>query len=448
MLVYTEHMSEHEFPDVLGYITGGTRLTINGVQIALAVRPPVVRAGGAFHAVLLAQNMLAVPATLSGALNLPGRDFRRQGGYFAVTKEPVQIQLRPGEVGSMLLPALSHPDTPPADQYKLGVSVSVKPLAQPRPARPDSGGTPIQLDRLSEKRQQMLDRLHQLEYSVNKRLRLHDELEAAFKVVPGVERDAPPKGGWVSLWNLAEDGTLPQLLAHYGPVLKEQVFPRLKRDVVFDPLCQATEARFKAAGYPLKPLEAMYIAKLLALVVHMADPGEDSFDYLGSQHFNVTSWFKSTDGAPVRLPRWFEGLVRGIAYDEQILQNVPGYIATRVYDSLLRDTIPFAFRMIQNITGEDMGTDEETRDYADKFIQLLKAENRMDFAHAYLPLVMGGVIVFDRVIAPGEVLEDTLRGMSEVLAMRDAEWSDDNDLVFLMTKELVNRSLRLFGFQI
>ena len=38
--------------------------------------------------------------------------------------------------------------------------------------------------------------------------------------------------------------------------------------------------------------------------------------------------------------------------------------------------------------------------------------------------------------------------MSDVLLERDSEWTEDNDLVFLLAKELVNRSLRLFGFQI
>jgi hypothetical protein len=61
---------------------------------------------------------------------------------------------------------------------------------------------------------------------------------------------------------------------------------------------------------------------------------------------------------------------------------------------------------------------------------------------------MGGIVVYDRVILPGETLEDSLRDMSGVLEKRDAEWEEANDLIFLLTRELVNRSLRLFGFQI
>jgi hypothetical protein len=104
--------------------------------------------------------------------------------------------------------------------------------------------------------------------------------------------------------------------------------------------------------------------------------------------------------------------------------------------------------MIAKTTGEDMGTDEEIASYSDNFIRLLGTAGGVDFGHVYLPLIMGGAIVFDRVIAPGEMLEDTLRGMGQVLLDRDVEWTEDNDLVFLMTKDLVNRSLRIFGFQV
>ena len=150
----------------------------------------------------------------------------------------------------------------------------------------------------------------------------------------------------------------------------------------------------------------------------------------------------------IRLPRWFEGLLRGIARHEEVANDPAAFICAHLYDMLVRHAIPFAFNMIRTVTGEDMGNEAEIRDYTTNYAHLLKKAGGMDFAHVYLPLVIGGIIVYDRVIAPGEILEDTLRDMSEVLAMRDAEWSDDNDLVFLMTKEVVNRSLRLFGFQI
>jgi hypothetical protein len=409
----------------------------------------VVRAGWPFYAVLLAQNTTDGPAELSATLNLPGRDIRRTTGFFAAPKEPTIVRLRPGETGYLLMPVMCHPETPPGDHHKLGMALHIKSAPKARLLRPEAGGSPVDPARLSQKRRAALEKLREFEYSITKR-RLREELEAPFKVIPGARQqgDTSSKGGWFSLWNMAEDASPHLLLTLYGEVLRRQVFPQLKKTVIFEPLRKATDERFRAAGYPLKPLEAIYIAKLLTLIVHMADPGDDSFDHLGSQQFNVAALMDSDLPDVIRLPRWFDGLVRGIAYQEQILADIPAFICTRLYDALVRDAAPFAFQSIQTITGEDMGSDEEIRDYSDGLVRLLHESQGMDFAHAYLPLVMGGAIVFDRVVTPGEKLEDTLRGMSEVLAMRDAEWSDENDLVFLMMKELVNRSLRLFGFQI
>jgi hypothetical protein len=156
--------------------------------------------------------------------------------------------------------------------------------------------------------------------------------------------------------------------------------------------------------------------------------------------------FKHPLPPEINLPRWFDGLIRAIAYNEQVADDPIPVLCGKLYEALLRDTLPFAFAIISKTTGEDMGTEEEIRLYSDNYLKLL--QGHMDFGHSYLPLVLGGIIVFDRVIASDEVLEDTLRGMSDVLLAREAEWTEDNDLVFLLAKELANRSLRLFGYQI
>ncbi|MBZ0302164.1 MAG: hypothetical protein K8J31_20615 [Anaerolineae bacterium] len=443
-------MADYDYPNILGYITGGPLVRLGGVDLALAISPAPVRSGRPFHALLLAQNATDGPVDLRVTLNLPARDGRKQKGRFVSVKEPVNIPLRPGEVGYLMVPVMCQPDTAIGEGYKLGAALHIRPTNKANLVRSEGGGSPLDPASLPDRQRAMLDKLHQLEFAVVKRFGLHDELEATFNVVQGVPQpaEAAAKGGWFSLWNLAEAASNALLLARYRAPLEDRIFPKIKKQLVLDPLRQTTEARFRAAGYPLKPLEALLIAKLLAVVVHMADPGDDQFDFLGSQAFNVAVRFKHDLPPDVVLPHWFEGLLRAIAQDEQIITHPVAYLCARLYDSLLQDTIPYAFGMIRTITGEDLGSDAEIEQYTENFVKLLNEPKGMDFAHSYLPLIMSGAIVFDRVIAPDEHLDESLRGMSEVLAMRDAEWTEDNDLVFLMTKELVNRSLRLFGFQI
>lgn len=426
------------YPDILSDITDGPQVSLGGVQVALAVAPPVIRAGNPFQALLLAQNNTAAPVEFSAELNLPGR----RKDHFHAQQPQMTLTLRPAETGYLMLPVATHPQTASGD-YKLGVALSVRPQSKAEMLE----RSPVNLTQLSQQRA-TFEKLRKLTFSDSKRFGLRDEIEASFRVTSGdAEARVLPRAAWHSLWNLADHGTNSLLLRHYQPVLHDQVFRRLKPDRLYEPLLRATQARFEAAGYPLQPLEAMYIAKLLALVVHMAAPGEDQLDYLGSQDFNVAVLFKRDLPDEVTLPRWFEGLLRGIARDEKIAAEVGQYVAAQLYEPLLRDVLPFAFAMIQKITGEDMGTPEEIRDYTEKYIALLH-NGGMDFAHAYLPLIMGGVVVYDRIILPGETLEDSLRDMGDVLDHRDAEWDEANDLIFLLTRELVNRSLRLFGFHI
>ena len=70
------------YPDILGAITGGLRCNINVVQLALAVRPRVVRAGRPFEAILLVQNASDVNVDVTATLHLPDKDAAKQKNQF------------------------------------------------------------------------------------------------------------------------------------------------------------------------------------------------------------------------------------------------------------------------------------------------------------------------------------------------------------------------------
>jgi hypothetical protein len=123
-------------------------------------------------------------------------------------------------------------------------------------------------------------------------------------------------------------------------------------------------------------------------------------------------------------------------------------VTETLYDDLLRDAIPYAFQMIRTVTGEDLGSEAEVQDYTENMIEMLGEKSGMDFTHVYMPLVIGGVIIYDRIISDAEEISESLRGMHDVLTEREPEVDENNDLVFMLTKQMVNRSLQRFGFQI
>ena len=119
------------YPDILGYITGGERCNINVVQLALAVRPRVVRAGRPFETILLVQNASDVDVDVTASLTLPEVDAKKQKGRFLSKKNRLLVGVRPAEVGYVVLPMSSLPDTAVNDGYKIEMEIGVKPLKKP-----------------------------------------------------------------------------------------------------------------------------------------------------------------------------------------------------------------------------------------------------------------------------------------------------------------------------
>jgi hypothetical protein len=242
------------------------------------------------------------------------------------------------------------------------------------------------------------------------------------------------------------------LLARYGPQLRDQALPLLNRANVFRPLVETTLSQFAEAGYSLRTAEAVMIAKVLTYVLEMAAPREDVLDHLANPAFNVRlaldKWASANGGALPDLPYWFSGLVYHVARSEELMRAPAQVVSKILFLDLLRDVIPHAFSMIKIETGENMGTPAEIQQYTDQIIARLENKQGMDFTHAYMPLVLAGIIVHDRITMKGEEMLDTLRATSEAVQDRIQEVSSDEMPVLDITRELINRHTRQFGFEI
>jgi hypothetical protein len=276
-------------------------------------------------------------------------------------------------------------------------------------------------------------------------------LETSFSVLPGkVGQMTDFNAGWVSLWTMADMVDTRALLARYSTVMAEQVLPLLGRERSYAPLLAATSTRFAGAGYPLHALEAVYITKTLVRVLEMALPQDNVFDYLAHPEYNVALTIKNGlpgDGSEPVLPRWAVKMLRAVSQNQQTVAHPAAALAQLMYTDLLHDAISYSFTVIRTATGEEMGTDEEIAHYADQVLALLD-KGGMDMIHAYMPLVLAGIVLYDRVVMPDDDLTDQLRDMGDVLAERETEHNASTDLVFTLARQLINRSLQKYGIQI
>jgi hypothetical protein len=444
-----EQNQHPNYPDILGYITGGGRYNVNVAQVALAVRPRVVRAGRPFEAILLIQNASDSDVDITATLQIPEQDAKRQKNRFRAKSMRLVVGLRPAEVGYVVLPLSSLPDTAVSDQYKVGMAVEVKPLAKPRRIRLAEGGGAVNLEYLSDETLAKINDLKKLSFSTTRRGLIGSVIEAPFHVLSaqvGQLVDLSP--GWVSLWRMSDYRDDRLLLERYGSALAEKVLPKLKAQTLYPAMFRATGQRLRAAGYDIHPIEAHYIAKLLVTVLESAAPEEETIDPLIDGKFNVKRLLKNGTNDPNALPGWCRGLLKAIDKDPSAAENPALATATTVYDELLRDAIPYGFQLLAKTTGEDLGSVDEVREYAERLTNtIMRRDKPLTFTDVYLPLVLGGVVIYDKALSPDEKVGEALSEMLEQLEARRSEVNPDTELVYQMGEQVLDRALQKYGYR-
>jgi hypothetical protein len=440
------------YPDILGYITGGARLNVNVIQCALAIRPRVPRAGRPFEAILLIQNACDHNVDVTATLQLPEQDAKKKPKRFITKSERLVVGLRAAEVGYVVLPVTSLPDTAVSDSYKIGMSVEVKPLGKPKRIRLAEGGGAVIMEYLSEETSARLEELKKLSYSTAKRGLIGTSIEAPFSILSAqVGPLVDLKAGWVNLWRMSDHRDEHFLFERMREILTSKVLPQLKRDKLYEPLLKANSQRVTHSGYILQKIEAHYITKLMLTLLEMADPQEHTFDYLGEDIYYVSTLLKNgvPKDKPLQLPGWCRGVMKAIDHNEKAADDVPALLATSAYDELLRDAIRHGFKMISKTTGQSLGSDDEMASYGERLIQKFVDPNEsgFNFADVYLPLVLGGVLFFDRALLPDENVGESLTEIANALQDRRPEQDEDNALVFELAEQVIDRARQKYGYR-
>lgn len=437
------------YPDILGYITGNIRYETSWVELALAVRPRVARGGRDFEVLALHQNITTVPIDITLTLQVPAQDARKQSGRFVPRTGQFNFMLGPAEVGYATLPVLCAADTAAGDAYKLSAAFNFKSTGKPgRVSRRANGHDTVDPEFLSDSQLAQLQALKKLSFSAARRGLTGTVLEAPFSVLSGQRApETELQARWVSLWKLSDHRDEGVLLRQYADLLQSKVLPQLKCDRLYAALYQTTNERFGKAGYQLQSAEAHYIAKLLVVILEMAAPVEDSYDYLGDERYNVTLALKKIDR--VQLPSWCKGMLKHIEDRSPWAERPVALLAGALYDELIRDAMLLGFQMITRVTGETVGSEEDARQYTESWIARLKAgKPDFTFADVYLPLVIGGAIVFERAIATDEKIGEQLTALSLAVKSRFNEVNADNELVYRMAQQVVDRALQKYGYRV
>jgi hypothetical protein len=438
------------YPDILGAITGGDRCNIGVAQAALAVRPRVARAGRPFEVILLLQNACDAAVDVTTTLHLPDVDAKKQRGKFLTKNVKLVIGMAPAEVGYVVLPATTLPDTAVSDAYKVAVDVDVKTLQKPNRVRQSEGGGDFSVDFLKPEAKEQFESLQSLIFSTTKRVG-RNIIEAPFNLMSGtVAQMTDFKPGWVSICRLVDYGDPRPMLHRYADLMRISILPRLKRHETFLPLLETTKDKFREADFPLHEAEAVLIAKLFTLILEYATPGENAHGFVTAGNFAIVPLIERNPlsiETPPDIPHWVQGMLQLVDRDSRVAYHPVLALNRLLFEELLFDAVIHAFDLVERETGEDLGSPLEIESYARTLASMIKNKERLGFSRVYLPLVLGGILVNDKMPASKESPLDLLRSLSLALDQRAVELGEDEAPLLDMTRRLIDRTGQKYGLR-
>ncbi len=387
-------MFEYDYPDVLGAITGGTRCEMETLQVAIGVFPKGVALGQPFEVLVLLQSLIDRPQEVALAVSLPRRDATGRRLSFFLPKKQLKLTLGPVEVAIVHLPAVAQPPTPPARGYPLRLKVAVQRPSGATVVRSPGAGRPPSFLSVSPFR---LEVLREVEFSGESHV--PGQLACRFDVIPGHVKVglSNPSPKFEQLWT-AQDYEMEQGKIEESIELAEQATFEFTRSTVFEPVEAATRVKFAAAGMPLHPGETLFIAKAITYVYEDAYQFEQDFELYDA--------------------RWFQWLCSLIVREPDALERDKGELAAgELYFGALYDAVRVGLPMVELATRQRYGDAAEHRQYADKVVQAVQGNEKMDLSYVYLPLVMAGVLLnlrlktrYENPWHSLELLEEALNG--------------------------------------
>jgi hypothetical protein len=439
--------AEKLYPDVLGCITGGQRFSLDALHLAFGVRPYSVHAGMPLEAIVVLQNTLNSEIDVILRLVLPEADEAGRPARFTSSAERSQrIGMRSGEVGVLLVPVQTAPQTAPGSHYAIHLEVSLEHKGTAgKPVRPPTGGALFDIHEFEFERQRLVEYLQSAYYATDQAppksavplLRRNSftgllSPRASFGVPFSVKPPAtsslgnitPVKPRYFSVWTEDDlrntDRLINQTSAHINDILS-----RLNREHVYFPLLKHIQACFERASYRLWVGEAVLIAKLMTLLLERGLPKQTPND------------------TTVQTPRWVTRLARFAVQEADLLHATPidGLVTRLLFRELVYDSAMHAFKVLGMFTKEAFVPPGKAGDYALSLAAALTSSTEpVDLYLGYVPLVLGGLAINHRVALPRENLAETVALFERAFTQRGQEQNQHNALVFKTTPDLIRRA--------
>lgn len=440
------------YPDVLGHITGGVRMDAGIVHAAAALHPNPVKAGRPMDMIGVLQNMTDAPLEVMVSLGIPRRDLNGTAGTFIAKVQRLAIGMQPHEVGILILPMITQPNTAPG-QYTVALQVSAKSTGKANRSREADGGAAFYAGGMSIKAQKTLEALREMHYAgaAPKRGGLFGSGTPQIEIPLTLEEGSlgsvlgKSEAEYTPIWtkdDFMHDPLL--LLEKHKAALKEYVLPTLDRERLHDALTYRTIDRFKEAGYNPKDIEAALVANVMVRVLEFAATEQPARDYVvpPNPYYAVQPILDEppAERAPLHL-NWLVTLLRLMEEDARIARFTSRFIPEKCYDSLLKDALNYGLTSFEALTGVPLGSPESLAQFSLDWVVKFESGEKLNFTALYVPLVIIGIALHDPAGVPEENLKMVHTQMQGMLKARKAEYTENTVEIFEIAQAMLENTL-------
>lgn len=409
---------EPMYPDVLGAIAGGLRVTYGNVlQVALGIFPRSAYLNQPFEVILILQSMIDQNMEVRVALNLPSRN--PDGGTIKLSapQKDVSRTMTPGEVGVMRLPLVALPPTKPANNVPIRITIRHRSRSGKQIRGVVRGAPPSALAASPFKLQALRD----VDW-----VDVDNNVSPAFVTLPfDINAKEMPKlkerlkPSYEVLWTQEKMGDERRNILSKIDEARAMAIT-FTRAAVYNSLMNAVDERYALRGLPLHPGETAAISKMLM--------------YTLDDRSNVDPKYKLEEQG------WFQAFCQVLAHDREVAQWTPGdIVAGHLLEPLITDAIFVGFSLVRSRVKVDLGNDEERANYANRMLRWLSGQDEPDLVYIYLPLALGGVIINPQVTGPGDDPWEVIDGVREAYRGRVRLVEGDAMEIFEILDKLLAR---------
>jgi hypothetical protein len=193
------------------------------------------------------------------------------------------------------------------------------------------------------------------------------------------------------------------------------LLPKLTSQALYMAFLEESQARFRDAGLPLQIGEALFLSKILT--------------------YTVQYFLKRTEGQDaILIPAYTLAFRYNLATNDPISLVVRGD-----YGRLVRLAISLSFGMLHQQLKRKVWTLEEQLAVAELVVDRAERGGVLPAEFLYLPLLLGGLLVAEQVLMPGEKLAQSLDLFGKSYRQRSAELAENVELLRLL-EQLLERA--------